>query len=74
MRIRSTLWAALVVAVVLACGAGDDREELSAPPVVIAQVERTMLIVCLGRMCAVRSKPSSRWQEQDAARSSDCSM
>jgi membrane fusion protein (multidrug efflux system) len=39
MKIRSTVWGVLAVALIPACGAEDDREEVGAPPVVIANVE-----------------------------------
>jgi membrane fusion protein (multidrug efflux system) len=39
MKIRSTVCRLLLPALLIACGADDDREELGAPPVVIAKVE-----------------------------------
>ena len=39
MKSRSTIYGLLVLPLLLACGASDDREELGAPPVVIASVE-----------------------------------
>ena len=39
MKIRSTVCGLLLLALLIACSAGDDQEELGAPPVVIAKVE-----------------------------------
>jgi membrane fusion protein (multidrug efflux system) len=39
MKIRSAVCGSLLLALIMACGAGDDGEELGAPPVVITNVE-----------------------------------
>jgi membrane fusion protein (multidrug efflux system) len=39
MKIRSAVCGSLLLALMMACGAGDDGEELGAPPVVITNVE-----------------------------------